>query len=55
MYSKPSPVAALAVAAGGSTVLGLSAAVTVAIVVGILVLVVIGLIIIRVAGRGGRR
>jgi hypothetical protein len=55
MYSKPSPVGALTATVGGSTVLGLSAGITIAIVVGIIALVVIGLIIIRVAGRGGRR
>lgn len=55
MYSKPSPVAALVAAAGGSSVFGLSAGVTIAIVAGIVALVVIGLIIVRVAGRGGRR
>lgn len=55
MYSKPSPVAALATAAGGGTVLGLSAGVTVGIIGGILGLVVVGLIIVRVTNRRGRR
>jgi uncharacterized membrane protein YdjX (TVP38/TMEM64 family) len=55
MYSKPSPVAALAAVAAGGTVLGLSAGVTYGIIGGIVALVVVGFIIIRFAGRRGRR
>ena len=55
MYGKPSPIAALAAAGAGSTVLGLSVGVTVGIIAGIIGLVVLGLIIVRITSRRGRR